>query len=123
MGIYLAVLIPIYIRLLPMSNLTITNLATANLVATSAQVSSELSGETVILNLKDGLYFGLNAVGNSIWQQIQQPTTFSQIRSQILAEYDVEPAVCEQDLVNILNQLHRVGLVEIQDSGATCANA
>jgi hypothetical protein len=123
MGIYLAVLIPIYIRLLPMSNLTITNLATANLVATSAQVSSELSGETVILNLKDGLYFGLNEVGNSIWQQIQQPTTFSQIQSQILAEYDVEPAVCEQDLVNILNQLYRVGLVEIQDSGALCANA
>jgi hypothetical protein len=97
-----------------MSNLTLANLATANLVATSAQVSSELSGETVILNLQDGLYFGLNEVGNTIWQQIQQPTPFSQIRSRILAEYDVEPEVCEQDLVNILNQLHHVGLVEIQ---------
>jgi hypothetical protein len=97
-----------------MSNLTLANLTTANLVATSAQVSSELSGETVILNLKDGLYFGLNEVGNTVWQQIQQPTPFSQIRSQILAEYDVEPEVCDRDLVNILNELYRVGLVEVQ---------
>jgi hypothetical protein len=97
-----------------MSNLTIANLAAANLVATSAQVSSELSGETVILNLKEGLYFGLNEVGNTIWQQIQQPTTFSQIRSQVLAEYEVEPEVCDRDLINILNQLHSVGLLEVQ---------
>lgn len=30
---------------------------------TPEQVSSELSGEAVILSLKDGVYYGLNEVG------------------------------------------------------------
>jgi len=31
-------------------------------------VSREIEGETVLLNLESGRYFGLNAVGTRVWQ-------------------------------------------------------
>ena len=35
--------------------------------ASGNQVSSEVNGEAVALNLKSGVYFSLNAVGSRIW--------------------------------------------------------
>lgn len=42
-------------------------------VAVGEQISSNLGGEAVILNLKTGVYHGLNQVGTQIWNLIQQP--------------------------------------------------
>ena len=40
--------------------------------AAKEQVSCDLAGEAVILNLKSGQYFGLNEVGTRIWNLIQE---------------------------------------------------
>ena len=61
----------------------------SKIVAAPEQVSSELAGESVILNLKTGLYYGLNEVGATIWEQIQSPKTFQEICDLIEAEYEV----------------------------------
>jgi Coenzyme PQQ synthesis protein D (PqqD) len=83
-------------------------------VASSDQVSSDLAGESVILNLKTGTYYGLNAVGSSIWLLIQEPKTFQAICEAILQEYDVEPQTCEQDVRTLLTDLLNAQLVEIK---------
>ena len=36
-------------------------------------VSCDLAGEAAILNMKDGVYYGLDPVGASIWNRIQKP--------------------------------------------------
>ena len=54
------------------------------------QVSSELAGEVVIMNLRRGVYHGLEATGARVWQLIQEPRKVSEIRDALLAEYDVE---------------------------------
>ncbi len=90
----------------------------SSVVATSEQASSELEGEAVILNLKSGLYYGLNPVGASIWNLIQQPRTVSEIRSVILAEYSVSPEQCERDLLALLQQLEAQGLIEVSNEAA-----
>ena len=45
----------------------------AQIVATKDQSSCPLGDDTVILDLKAGLYFSLNNVGAMIWRLIQQP--------------------------------------------------
>jgi Coenzyme PQQ synthesis protein D (PqqD) len=83
-------------------------------VASSDQVSSDLAGESVILNLKTGTYYGLNPVGSSIWLLIQEPKTFQEICEAILQEYDVDSQTCEQDVRTLLTDLLNAQLVEIE---------
>jgi len=87
----------------------------STVVVTKDQVSCDLSGEAAILNLKSGVYFGLNTVGASIWKLIQEPRTVKEIREAILEEYNVEPGRCEHDIFEILQEFSTHGLIEIVD--------
>jgi len=82
------------------------------IVATKDQVSCDLAGEAAILNLKNGVYYGLDPVGARIWNLIQEPKTLAQIRETILAEYDVEPDRLNADLHSLLAQLADQQLIE-----------
>jgi hypothetical protein len=87
-------------------------------VAAKEQVSSDLAGEAVILDFKSGVYYGLNEVGASIWNLIQEPRTVNEIRDAILAEYEVEPEQCDRDLFALLQQLEASGLIEVKNETA-----
>jgi hypothetical protein len=82
--------------------------------AADGQVSCDLSGEAAILNLETGVYYGLNAVGAFIWNLIQKPVSVEQIKEAILAEYEVDPARCERDLLRLLNELADRGLINVK---------
>lgn len=85
------------------------------MVVSQDQVSCDLSAEIVLLNLKSGVYFGLNTVGASIWKLIQEPKTIREIREALVDEYDVEPKRCEKDILELLQGLSTHGLIEIVD--------
>lgn len=83
------------------------------IVATPHQVSSNLASEAVILDMSSGTYYGLNAVGASIWQLIQEPKTVTQVLEALLEEYEVDADTCEGDLLELLNDLQNKGLIEV----------
>jgi Coenzyme PQQ synthesis protein D (PqqD) len=74
-----------------------------------------LADEAVILNLQNGMYYGLDPVGTRIWSLIQEPRTVHEVCAGMLQEYDVEPARCEQELLLLLQELAANGLVEVTD--------
>jgi len=78
-------------------------------------VSCDLAGEAAILNMKDGVYYGLDPVGASIWNRIQKPALLVDVRDQILHEYDVGEEECQSDLLELVEQLVEKGLVEVLD--------
>jgi hypothetical protein len=84
-------------------------------VAAKDQVSSDLGEEVAILNLKNGVYYGLDAVGARIWSLIQEPRTVNEILDVLLDEYEVEPERCERDLLTLLEELVAENLVEARD--------
>ena len=88
----------------------------STVVATRDQVSSDLKGEVAILDLKAGVYYGLDAVGARIWHLLQEPKTVDQLRDALLEEYDVEADRCERDLLALLQRLADEGLVEVEDA-------
>ena len=77
------------------------------------QVSSAVSNEIIILNLKTGTYHSLNPVGARIWQLIQEPKTVGEVIDTLLVEYDVEVDVCERDLNELLIELESARLIEV----------
>ncbi len=78
------------------------------------QVSCDVGGETAVLNLANGAYYGLDAVGTRIWSLLAEPKTVSQIRAALLQEYQVIPERCERDLWRFLSELAEENLVEVR---------
>ncbi len=87
-------------------------------VAASEQLSSDLGDETVILNLADSTYYGLDAVGARVWSLVQEPKAVREIVATIVDEYEVEPDRCEQDVLALLDRLISHRLVERRDAQA-----
>jgi hypothetical protein len=77
-------------------------------------LTTDFGGEMVLLNLRDGVYYGLDAVGSRIWALLQQAVSVAGIREAIAAEYDVDPARCERDIQSLLSDLAVKGLVELR---------
>ena len=88
-------------------------------VVAKEQVSCDLGGEAAILNLKSGVYYGLDPIGATIWNLIQEPKSLNEIRELLLKEYDVEPDRCERDLLVLLQKLASEGLIEVKDEPGT----
>jgi hypothetical protein len=93
--------------------------STSLVKAAPDQVFANLDDEAVILNLKDGVYYGLNSVGAHIWNLLQERRTVGEIRNLILAEYKVLPVRCERDLIQLLQDLAAKGLIVVGDGETT----
>jgi len=78
------------------------------------QVSSDLDGESVILDLDEGIYYGLDIVGTRIWDIIKEPVSVSAIISTITDEYDVTEEQCKKDVLDLLKDLHEHGLIVVR---------
>ena len=81
--------------------------------AVGGQLSADLDGETVILHLESGTYYGLSDVGARIWTLIQEPRPVSDVRDVLLEEYDVERDLCERDVLALLSDLKVHNLLEL----------
>jgi hypothetical protein len=89
----------------------------ATIVVANDLLATEFGNEVVILNLRDGVYYGLEDVGTRIWQLLQQPVSILAIREALVAEFDVEPVRCERDIRLLITALAARGLIEIRGEG------
>lgn len=87
-------------------------------VAAPEQVSCPLGEESAILNLKNTVYYGLNAVGARVWNLLQRPRSIGELRDVLLDEYEVEPERCEKDLLELLGKMREEGLIQVQSVAA-----
>jgi coenzyme PQQ synthesis protein D (PqqD) len=83
-------------------------------VVTGDVLATEFEDELVVLNLQDGVYYGLDHAGVRIWQLLQKPSRVADLRNVLLTEYDVDSERCHRDLVALLSDLATRGLVEIK---------
>ncbi len=83
-------------------------------VAVSDQVSCRLDEETVLLELRNGNYYGLNSVGTVIWETIQQPRSIEAVCSAVLEQFSVDAEICERDVLRVIGELQAAGLVEFR---------
>lgn len=71
----------------------------------------ELQGEAVLLNLKTGVYLGLNQIGTRIWQLLQEDGALNRVMEVMLQEYDVTQEKLAQDLLDLVGQMEKQGLL------------
>lgn len=86
------------------------------LVISDDVVSCDLDGETAILNIESGIYFGLDPIGTKIWNSLKKPCNISNLVEMIMNDYDVDKKRCENDLIELIKNLKESGLVKVNES-------
>lgn len=73
----------------------------------------ELDGESVMLNLNSGRYFGLDETGTRMFDVLSRSHSVQAALKALLSEYDVTEDQLRQDLNDLVEKLVEHGLVEI----------
>ena len=80
-------------------------------------LSQDLEGETILLNLASGVYFGLDPIGTRVWRLIEEHGRLGPIRGAMTQEYDVSNERLGEDLIDLVAQLLDKGLLEVIKKG------
>ncbi len=86
---------------------------TSTVVRSADQISTDLGGEAVILGLQSEEYFSLDRVGLRIWELLETPRTAAELLEAILDAYEDEAEPAECDLLAVLRELEKEGLIEV----------
>jgi len=78
-------------------------------------ISSEIDGETVMMDSSFTSYFGLKEVGTLIWQLLEEQHSVHEICERLTDEYDVSFDQCLQNTLPFLEELHKQQMIEIQN--------
>lgn len=73
----------------------------------------DLSGQGVLLNLKTGVYIGLDQVGTRVWSLIENQSLLSEAHKSLVAEFEVTPERCAEDLIALVRDMQEHGLVTV----------
>jgi hypothetical protein len=76
-------------------------------------VSCDLEGETALMSVENGKYYGMDPVGSRIWALLEQARPVSAICYLLLEEFEVEPSQLEHDVLAFLNQLAQENLIKV----------
>lgn len=77
-------------------------------------VTSDMSGEKVMMSIRNGNYYNLGETGGRIWELLQTPTTVRHIVDTLVQEYDVDPLSCEQHVISFLQRLVDEQLIQAE---------
>lgn len=75
-------------------------------------LSESLNGETVLLDMSSGLYFGLSPVASRFWHLLSEGVAPDAAQATILGEFDVALNVLRADLDALLTDLTLKKLIE-----------
>jgi len=77
-------------------------------------VASDIDGETVMMSIQNGEYYGLDDIGSRIWELIEKPVKVSDLIDTLLEKFDVDRETCERDVLKFLNELNEDKILEVE---------
>ena len=77
-------------------------------------VDSDIDGETVMMSIENGEYYGLDDIGSRIWELIECPVKVSDLIDTLLERFDVDRETCEIDVLKFLNELNEDRILEVE---------
>lgn len=82
-------------------------------------LSSKIDTETIMMNMHDGNYYGLNEVAGRIWEILEKKMTFRELIAALMNEFDVDEATCSADVTSFLVKLEEKKLITVQRVNAS----
>ena len=83
------------------------------LVRSNDVVANTLDNELVMMDVEQGTYFALDAIGADIWARLESPTRLSTLCAALVEAYDVDAATCLADVTALVEDLIAKSLVTV----------
>lgn len=77
-------------------------------------LTTDLDDETILMSIEQGAYYGMEQTARRVWELVEQPRMVADLCRQLAEEYSVEPAVCERDVIDFLEELLKENLVVVE---------
>ena len=90
-----------------MNSLTVTTPITRN----PDLVATDMDGDTVMMSIERGHYYGISGVGTRVWELLADTTCIADIARAVCVEFDVYETTCETDMQKFIDDLIHNGLV------------
>jgi hypothetical protein len=74
-------------------------------------VEARVDSEILALHVEQGNCYAFNVTAAQVWSSLEEPRRIGEIRDELLASFDVDVETCERQLIEIIDQLVRQGLV------------
>jgi hypothetical protein len=74
-------------------------------------LTAEIDDALLMLSIEKGQYYGVKGVGPRIWELLAEPMTPTALVEQLVAEYEVEPEVCAEQVARFLDGMRTRGLL------------
>jgi len=85
-------------------------------VRSSEPVMASSADGTVLLSVREGKYFVLNATAAAIWAKLETPVRLRQIRDEIAVEFQVSPDEAGAATLEFVVQLAQLNIVIVQSA-------
>ena len=74
---------------------------------------TDLDDAVVMMDADEGMYYELDPVGARIWTLLETERSVEEMCTLLVAEYDVTPETCRDDVLAFLEQAKELGIVAI----------
>jgi len=74
-------------------------------------LARQVGEETVMLDLAQGAYYGLDPVGARMWQLLADGKMLAEVCDAVVEEYDAPRDAVERDLLALADDLMKQGLI------------
>jgi len=77
---------------------------------------TEVDGETVMMNVENGNYWGFNFTSTDIWNILEQPQTYQSVINKLLEVYDVDEPTCKKETLQVLVGMLQINALKLDNS-------
>lgn len=78
-------------------------------------IASDMDGETVMMSIERGEYYGLDGIGPFLWEQLAEPASLEELCRRVLREYEIDETTCRADVSAFIEDLIAKGVLRRAD--------
>ena len=76
---------------------------------------AQVHDEMLAIDEQAGAYYVLNETSGRVWELIAEPVSAGHVCRKLYEEYDVDEATCQREVLQLLGDLRKAGLVRVID--------
>jgi len=79
-------------------------------------IAAEADQDLIMVSVATGNYYGVSDVAREIWDAIEHPKRISELVGDLIASYQIDSSLCEEQTLSFLKVLLDEGLLQVKDA-------
>lgn len=74
-------------------------------------IATDMDGETVMMSIEQGQYYGLDGIGSFLWEQLAVPASLEELCQRVLQAFEIDETTCRADVSAFVEDLIEKGVL------------